>query len=499
MRILVRAPNWVGDAVMSMPALRAIQSRHPEAEIAVLARPWVAELYRRDNSSLRLLLDEASAQQGGVEGRLRLSRELRAGGFDWVVLLPNSFDSALVAWLARIPRRIGYARDGRSWLLTDPVRPPAKGDLPPHQRFYYLELLRRAGLLDRLPDCPEIRIPGDAPAGRQLFRRFGLTGSTVVGVSPGAAFGGAKRWPPERFAKVAARLAEELEAEVALFGAAAESELCAVVAGQIGPRAFNLAGRTSLGQFIDLAAACACFLTNDSGAMHIASAVGVPTVAVFGPTDAEATGPAGPASRIVRVPVECSPCLLRECPIDHRCMLRVEAAGVEAELRALVEIPLVKSIPLVKAMDTRAKIVSLEQAEELAARLRGDSRPLVVTAGGFDVLQAADARFLRRIHSNGAVLLVAVYNDTTLRGMGQSSGPVLGERARAELVAALETVDYVLVWRQADLKPLVDRLRPDHLEFPAPGEAGRNIIGEVRERHAAAGPCEQGDGSKAAG
>jgi heptosyltransferase-2 len=147
-------------------------------------------------------------------------------------------------------------------------------------------------------------------------------------VSPGAAFGSAKRWLPERFAEAADRVARELGGTVAIFGSKDERELCASVAAAIAAPARNFAGETSLAEFIDLAAACRVYLTNDSGAMHIASALGVPTVAVFGATNEVTTGPTGPLARVIREPVECSPCLQRECPIDHRCMTRVESARV---------------------------------------------------------------------------------------------------------------------------------------------------------------------------
>ncbi len=336
MNFLIRATNWVGDAVMSIPALRAIREGRPDSRITVLASPWVADLYSREDFADRVLVYDAAGRHAGIRGRLRLAAELREQRFDCAILLPNAFDAALLAWLARIPRRLGYARDGRSFLLTDPIPTPRRGSIPAHQRYYYIELLRLAGFLDSLPECREIRLHGDTAAGRELFRGFGLRGERVIGVSPGAAFGSAKRWLPERFSSAAATLSREWDAEVAVVGSSAEAPLCAAVASAIGPHAHNLAGRTSLGQFIDLAASCLAFLTNDSGAMHVAAAVGVPTIAVFGSTDPHSTGPTATLARIVRTPVECSPCLLRECPIDHRCMTRVEAAAVESEARQLV-------------------------------------------------------------------------------------------------------------------------------------------------------------------
>jgi heptosyltransferase-2 len=245
--------------------------------------------------------------------------------------LQNAFDAALITWLAGIPCRIGYARDARRWLLTDPIPAPHGEEIPRHQRFYYLELLRRAGWIADLPADEPIRLEGGGQAreaGRRLLTERGLDGA-VIGISPGAAYGGAKRWLPERFADAARAVADKTGAGVALFGSASEHAVCELIASRLpGLKVHNFAGHTSLARFIDMAAACQIFLTNDSGAMHIASALEVPTVAVFGATDETATGPTGPLARVVRRQVECSPCLLRECPIDHRCMTRVTAEEV---------------------------------------------------------------------------------------------------------------------------------------------------------------------------
>ncbi len=323
-RILVRATNWVGDAVMSLPALAAVRARFPHAHIAVLARPWVEGLYRQEPFADEII----PYQPASLRDRCAAAQRLRAGRFDCAVLLQNAFDAALVTALAGIPRRIGYARDGRGPLLTDPVPCPKPGEIPPHESFYYLELLRRVGWVDSLPSEPLIRL--------SVPRR---ESSPLVGVSPGAAFGSAKRWIPERFAAVAARLAGDLHAGISLFGSAAEHELCEVVRTEIARLGFaaeNHAGRTTLEQFIQMAAACSIFLTNDSGAMHIASALGVPTVTVFGATNHITTGPTGPLACIVREEFDCAPCLLRECPIDHRCMTAITAEKVaETALKLL--------------------------------------------------------------------------------------------------------------------------------------------------------------------
>ena len=333
----MRATNWLGDAVMSLPALRAIRATFPHAHIAVLARPSVSGIYERERCVDRVI---PYTKLQGLSARRSFAAALRAQHFDGAILLQNAFDAALIAWLAQIPERIGYNRDGRGLLLTRAIHVPEPGDIPRHERFYYLELLRRAGLIEHFPACPEIRLDAldDArAAGAARFAAVGFPGP-VVGVSPGAAYGNAKRWLPERFAESAREAASALSATVAVFGALAERELCENVAASVRPAGItvhNFAGETSLREFIDLAAACRLFLTNDSGAMHVASAAGVPTVAVFGATDDTTTGPTGEVARVVRDHAECSPCLLRECPIDHRCMTRVSARQVTDALLEL--------------------------------------------------------------------------------------------------------------------------------------------------------------------
>ena len=315
---MVRSTNWLGDAVMSLPAIRAIHQVFPHAQVAVVARPWVADLYARENSIDRVILYPA---QKGLGAKREFAARLREERFDAAILLQNAFDAALMAWLAGIPERIGYNRDARGLLLTRAIPVPEPGDIPRHQRFYYLELLRRASLMEHFPPCDAIRLEGIDAARRSGAEHLAALGisTPAIGISPGAAYGNAKRWFPERFAAVAGAFPS---ASILLFGSASERELCQSVAAQTG-NSHNFAGQTTLREFIDLAAACRLFLTNDSGAMHVSSALGVPTVAIFGSTDDTTTGPTGPLARVVRAHAECSPCLLRECPIDHRCMTAV--------------------------------------------------------------------------------------------------------------------------------------------------------------------------------
>jgi len=327
--ILVRATNWLGDAVMSLPALRAIRAAYPQARITLIAKPWVADVYARETFASEIVPYSAASYRDKV----RFALALRRGSYDCAILLQNAFEAAGMAAIARIPEVIGYDRDGRGFLLTRAISVPKSGEIPEHERYYYLELLRRAGVIQELPDSERIELEGAAEArqaGRVLLGDKGVAGA-VVGVSPGAAFGSAKQWLPERFAEAAAEVAMRRGATVVVFGSSAERALGDQVAGLVharGVACVNLAGQTTLAQFIDMAAACDLFLTNDSGAMHVAAALGVPVVAVFGATNAAATGPSGARVRVVQEPVECSPCLLRECPIDHRCMTGVSAGRV---------------------------------------------------------------------------------------------------------------------------------------------------------------------------
>jgi len=324
MRILVRATNWLGDAIMCLPALHALRSSYPQAHIAILGLPWMRDLYGRESFCDEVIDYPVERGAKNLAAKYALAKNLR-GRFDKALLLQSAFEAAAFAFAARIPNRTGYNRDGRSFLLTHPVSVPIIG----HERFYYLELLRLAGW-----------IPGydiDAP-----IRLHGVTRvkSRRIGVSPGAAFGSAKRWYPERFAEAAATVAIERDMSVALFGSASERDIVSVVEAALKARGVaveNFAGRTTLAEFIQLVASCELMLTNDSGAMHVAYAVGTPSLTIFGSTDHIGTGPVGINARIVREAVDCAPCKLRECPIDHRCMTRISAERVAREALDLLK------------------------------------------------------------------------------------------------------------------------------------------------------------------
>ncbi len=343
-RILIRAPNWVGDVIMSWPAVEAIARAFPQATLSVLARRGVADLYRELPMIGEVLVADAIASIGpgglprtnklvrGLRGLGRLSACIRSHEFDAAILLPNSFHAALEAWLARIPARIGYARDGRSLLLTEAVSLPAKRQIPPHESYYYLELVRRAGLLDELPDIDEVRLPFGVAGLERASQRLAAAGlgdgGLRIAFAPGASYGSAKCWPVERYAALADGLIDAFRADVLLFGTLADRPVTEAIARAMKHRAVNFAGETSLSEFAALLRCCDLFVGNDSGAMHVAAAVGLAVVAIFGSTEPAGTGPLTRRRTIVQHKVFCSPCFLRACPIDHRCMKRIEVNEV---------------------------------------------------------------------------------------------------------------------------------------------------------------------------
>jgi heptosyltransferase-2 len=266
-----------------------------------------------------------------------LARDLRGGRFEVALLLTNSFDSAWVAWRARIPERIGYARDGRGPFLTKAIPTPRPGEIAAHESHFYLELLRRAGWIEHvsLPERIELRSSEAARRhARETLENAGARRDCPrIAFGPGASYGSAKCWLPERFAELADRLIEAFSADVILFGTAAERNLLDAISSTMRHRPVNLAGRTSIGELPAYFSECHLFVGNDSGAMHVAAAVGLPVVAIFGSTDAEGTAPVTPRLSVVQEKVFCSPCFLRRCPIDHRCMKRVTVDMVESATR----------------------------------------------------------------------------------------------------------------------------------------------------------------------
>ena len=330
-KILIRGPNWVGDAVLAIPAMRAVRERFPQAEITLLVRPWVAGLFTSAGFVDKVWSEE---KPSGVTAWARIMKQIRGRKFDLALLLPNSFESALMMFLGRVPRRVGYATDGRRWMLTTFIRPPDKLQ---HQVHYYLDLVKVLSASASRPSI-EIEATGEERSdARRLLASEGIPARTpFLVLNPGAAYGSAKRWHEDRFAAVADQLARDFGMAVALIGSPNERPLAEQIRRRIEARAAVLTGETSLETLIGVLAESSLMITNDSGPMHIAAALGVPTVAVFGSTDDRVTAPYGPRTRVVKHAVECSPCLLRECPIDHRCMNRVSVEDVCRAARELI-------------------------------------------------------------------------------------------------------------------------------------------------------------------
>lgn len=327
-RILIYGANWVGDALMTTPALSCIRRAFQESHISALTVPGVEGVYQGHPYLDETIPYERGGKHRGTAGKRRLIRELRAGHFNMVVLFPNSFESALLAFWGRIPVRIGYVADGRGALLTHPIKRD-RTITERHQVGYYLGLPQSLGWREgerriflSVSEESEQRVKG-------LLQGQGWQGKQrLVAFAPGAYYGAAKKWDLSRYAQVADALMADHSAQIVIVGSQKDRKEAEVMVSKMRGKAWDLAGRTTLGQLAALLAKCSVLITNDSGAMHVAAATQTPIIALFGPTDPAKTSPYGVRHRILRQGVECSPCLLRECPIDHRCMNAIEVREV---------------------------------------------------------------------------------------------------------------------------------------------------------------------------
>ncbi len=328
-RILVRSTNWLGDAVMTIPAVRAIAAGRPDARVTVLAPAKLADLWREVPGVADVLPIPAGAGVLAVAGIIR-----KAGPFDVAVLLPNSLRAALEASLAGVPRRVGFRGHRRRWLLNqivteEPAPPPAGGDPRRHQTYRYARLAEEIGAGT---------VTVDAPAPARVGSHAERGGWLRVGICPGAEYGPTKRWPAERFAEAAKLVSAERACEWTIFGVAKDAPYAAVIEGALGERCENLVGKTTLAELIAALRRCDVLLTNDTGTMHLAAHLGVPVAAVFGSTDPVLTAPLVPPERlrILRRQVECSPCFLKECPLDLRCLHAVTPEDAAAAVLDLL-------------------------------------------------------------------------------------------------------------------------------------------------------------------
>jgi heptosyltransferase-2 len=321
-RLLVVAPNWIGDALMAQPLLARLHEKLPAARIDVLAPPWVAPVVRRMREVAEVI--DAPLRHGPLQlgARWRLGRSLKARGYDQAIVLPNTWKSALVPFFADIALRSGYVGESRYGLLNLLYRTPP-GKERPDMRLHYACLAEAPGTQPKQP-LPAPRLRVDSHEIELVKQRFGIVGRYAV-LCPGAEYGPAKRWP--YFADLAGRM----NVPVAVLGSAADAEPARGIEGT------NLVGKTTLDEAVALIAGAHAVVSNDSGLMHVAAALGRPQVALYGSSSPLHTPPASAAARVLWLHVDCSPCYQRECPLGHfKCMKEMDVEMVLAELNALL-------------------------------------------------------------------------------------------------------------------------------------------------------------------
>lgn len=332
--IVVRGNNWIGDAIMSVPALRELRRIFPRAEIVLLTRQWAEGIFLESE----LVDGVISIGSGGsqLKEKLRQADILKQESFDLAVVFPNSFESALIPFLARVPIRIGYNKDLRGLLLTEPV-PVPQWKKHRHEVFYYLNLVaeiekRMTGICGTMETEPDLRIEISEERKAGARRRLKDAGVDIekrtIAFGVGSENSSAKRWGAERYASLCDRLRCDLRANVILIGSQKDKEVAERVLELCGSKPVDLTGTTDISEAAAILSVADLLVSNDMGLAHLAPALGTPTVVIFGPTDPVTTRPYSPLAKVVRHPVECSPCMLRDCPIDHRCMTRVTVDDV---------------------------------------------------------------------------------------------------------------------------------------------------------------------------
>ena len=327
---MVRTANWVGDAAMTLPAMMAIRETYPDAHIAVVANPLVAQLLENHPGCDEVIVYEKRGEHAGIFGMLRFASVLRRRKFDCAILFQYAIEAAIMAVLARIPRRIGFTTDNRRFLLTHPV-PFGEVEKTIHQTDAFLRIVNHYNIkaTEKVQTLALLE-------SERAWAKEQLPAGPVVAINPGAAYGAAKRWYPERFAAVADFLAKEYGMTAVLTGGPGEVEIGNDIAAAMQSPVLNFVGQTSVREMMSLIDAASLMITNDSGPMHVAASFKVPIVAIFGPTNHTTTSPFTDSYRIVRHNVECSPCMLRECPIDHRCMDRVTVDDVTEAIQSFL-------------------------------------------------------------------------------------------------------------------------------------------------------------------
>lgn len=336
--ILIRGTNWIGDVVMTLPAVAAIRKTFSGARISVLVKPWVAEVFHLCPEVDEVIIYQQPGVHSGITGMIRLIKELRAGKFDAAILFQNAIEAAIITLLAGIPIRAGYNSDARGLLLTHLVK-RTKAIRKVHQVHYYLEMVKSLGCKSADTDA-YLKLPDSySSLADRLIQEHGIDNQKLfVGIAPGATYGAAKKWYPERFAMVADRLIKDFSAEIILFGSKGDMDSADTLQRNAGQKLVNVAGKTSLKEAIALIGHCRLFISNDSGLMHVAGALNIPTIAIFGSTNPVTTSPPGKRSVVIHKDVPCAPCLKKTCPKSFECMDQISADEVyEAAKKLLME------------------------------------------------------------------------------------------------------------------------------------------------------------------
>lgn len=337
MNIVVRGTNWVGDACMQIPALRELRRIFPDARIALHTREWARGIFDDADFVDEILTFES--EKNAVKSALNQAKTLREKRFDLAVVFPNSFESALVAKLGKARKRFGYAKEGRSFLLTDSVKIPVWKNKK-HEVFYYLNLIAAIendflGTKTVLQNAPRFDLRVSEEKRRRALRFLEENGvdsrKKIVALCVGSTNSNAKRWQAKSYAELNDKIQIELGANVVLVGALNELDVSREVAEKSKTKPFVLTGKTDLAAATAILSVCDLLVSNDTGPAHISAAVGTKTLTIFGPTNPLTTKPWN--SEIVRKNVECAPCMLRSCPIDHRCMTQISASEVFEHVR----------------------------------------------------------------------------------------------------------------------------------------------------------------------
>jgi len=322
---------------MTTPAVRAIRKRFPNSHVSLLAKPWVMPVFENSEHIDRLLIYDDKGRHKGIFGKFRLARDLKKYHFDAAILLQNAFEAALITFLAKIPLRVGYNTDVRQLLLTHAVSCTDEIKKQ-HQTDYYLNIIRGIGMKeDNRALYLELNQRDRLRAEKTLLEQHLSLDDKIVGINPSATYGPAKQWPLDRYAHLADKIQAFTGGRIIIFGGPNDRKLGKKISQKMQHRPIDLSGKTSLGEAMALIERCDLFITNDSGLMHVAAALDVPLIAVFGSTNSITTGPLSQNSRIVQVPLECSPCLRPECPKGHlNCMDQISVEMVFSSVKDML-------------------------------------------------------------------------------------------------------------------------------------------------------------------